>query len=436
MQKKYLLTLLVFCFAILCGSPAFSDTVKIVKLPWTVEVDSNGTRAVFNVPSPNICETTEQISSIPLFNPKKSGWQQGYVLRGVKAFECSVTDAVDPDTVQIKSVKSGKIFLASKDYKVNHWGCIGSLEGGSLNNTDAPFTVSYRYAKMRIDSIVRNPDGSLVYIAGTPHVVTPKQPKINADQKRIANIWISGRIDQLTDDLIFIIQPKVEKIKSVKIDPPAKTLVPKTWEKLIKGEEVRILAWGDSVTAGSFLPKEDRWQVQFVDRLQKRFPNARITLITEAWGGRNSDSYRLEPKGSPKNYKEKVLAVKPDLIVSEFVNDSGMSIDRVQIRYGEMLKDFRNNGMEWIICTPHYVRPDWMNFTGNKNLDQDPRPYVAGIRKFAKENGIALADASLLYGQLWRQGIPYGTLMVNNINHPNAFGMKLFADALMDLFGE
>jgi hypothetical protein len=40
----------------------------------------------------------------------------------------------------------------------------------------------------------------------------------------------------------------------------------------------------------------------------------------------------------------------------------------------------------------------------------------------------------LRYGRLWRQGIPYLTLMENNINHPNVFGHTLFADSLMALF--
>ena len=56
------------------------------------------------------------------------------------------------------------------------------------------------------------------------------------------------------------------------------------------------------------------------------------------------------------------------------------------------------------------------------------------VRELAASNNIALADAALRYGRLWRQGIPYNTLMTNAINHPNAAGMKLFADALMALF--
>jgi hypothetical protein len=44
------------------------------------------------------------------------------------------------------------------------------------------------------------------------------------------------------------------------------------------------------------------------------------------------------------------------------------------------------------------------------------------------------ADASKRWGRLWRQGIPYSTLFLNAINHPDARGMKLFADRLMVLF--
>lgn len=84
--------------------------------------------------------------------------------------------------------------------------------------------------------------------------------------------------------------------------------------------------------------------------------------------------------------------------------------------------------------TPHYVRPDWMGLTSQKQIDDDPRAYVKAVRKFASENDIAVAEGSLRYGRLWRQGIPYLTLMMNNINHPNPYGMSLFADALMELF--
>ena len=69
-------------------------------------------------------------------------------------------------------------------------------------------------------------------------------------------------------------------------------------------------------------------------------------------------------------------------------------------------------------------------------IENDPRPYVAFIRKFAVEKKVAVADAAKRYGRLWRQGIPYNTLMTNTINHPDKDGMKIFADALISIFGE
>ena len=75
-----------------------------------------------------------------------------------------------------------------------------------------------------------------------------------------------------------------------------------------------------------------------------------------------------------------------------------------------------------------------MGLTRERDIDNDPRPYVAGLRQFSAKHNVALADAALRYGRLWRQGIPYTTVMLNSINHPDARGMKLFADALMELF--
>ena len=138
---------------------------------------------------------------------------------------------------------------------------------------------------------------------------------------------------------------------------------------------------------GTFVPdwEHNRWQEQFVARLKARFPQANIELLTEAWGGRNTGSYLAEPPGSEHNYQEKVLATKPDLIVSEFVNDAGLTPAQVKERYGKLLADFQGIGAEWIILTPHYVRPDWMGLNRERDVDDDPRPYVAGLREFAAQ---------------------------------------------------
>ena len=408
---------------------------------WSIQVAYDGKTADFAIDPPDWhTPTDEKYDALPIFNPAGPPWRKAMPLQGVNAQECCVFDALVPDSVVVRLAPGDSAPLAAEtDYLLDpRSGNIGRVEGGKIA-ADTPVYITYRSVLMRIDSIVLTPDGSLTLVKGAPHRVNPVPPTLADGEKRLANIFLTGQIEKLSEENLFPILEPAETLPfhddaAVNPDPVAKKLIPKTWEKLIRGEKVRILAWGDSVTACGFLPDAERWQAQFVERLQKRFPNAEVELMTEAWGGRNSDSYFAQPSGAEHNYQEKVLGAKPDLIISEFVNDAGFNAEKVEQNYGRMRDDFAKIGAEWIILTPHYVRPDWMGFTGQTNIDNDPRPYVQALRKFAEANQIALADGSLLYGRLWRKGIPYNTLMTNNINHPNGLGMAIFADALMKLF--
>ena len=208
-------------------------------------------------------------------------------------------------------------------------------------------------------------------------------------ENRLANIFISGRLDALTEDHLFPILETAYPEPAETGLSVAERRLPKSLKKLQSGEPLKILAWGDSVTTFH------RYQTMFVERLQARYPNAKIELVTEAWGGRNTGSYLSEPPGSEHNYQETVLNRKPDLIVSEFVNDAGLSEANVEERYGKLLADFGKIGAEWIILTPHYVRPSWMGLSSQRNIDEDPRPYVKAVRLFAQKNQVAVAEGSL-----------------------------------------
>jgi lysophospholipase L1-like esterase len=215
---------------------------------------------------------------------------------------------------------------------------------------------------------------------------------------------------------------------------PAADLLPKTWTKLQQKQPLHVLAWGDSVTDGGQASDDaHRYQSRFVTQLRKQFAGSQITLTTTAWGGRNTDSFLKEPPGSPHNFEHYVLDQMPDLIVMEFVNDAYMSPEVVEEKYSYLLKRFQEIGAEWVILTPHFVRPDWMN-EKSVRVEKDPRPYVAGLRQFAEKHHVALADASLRWGHLVKEGIPYITLLCNSINHPDDRGHEMFAQALMELF--
>jgi len=426
----------------ICGLYASAETnanavpaeVRLVG-DWSLSVtvpESASAASVVEIPKPDIVTVTdEKIDKLPDFAAATpQGWRKGVRLNGVKAAECAIRNALEPDSLVVRDGPGTAAITFKKgvDYEAElEWGCVGRLPQGAIK-PDQPVFVSYRYVKMRIDSIVRSADGKIFGKTGTPDVATPAAPALSPGETRLANVYISGKLSALPPENLFPILETAYPETPMTGPSEAEKLLPKTLKKLRSGEPIKILSWGDSVTGFK------RFQTMFVDRLRKQYPRANIELVTEAWGGHNTKTYFDEPSGSVHNYQEKVLDQKPDLVVSEFVNDAGLSEQQVEVQYGKILADFNKLGTEWIILTPHYIRPDWMQLTRQRDIDEDPRPYVKGLRLFAAQHQIALADASLRYGRLWRQGIPYLTLMENNINHPNVFGHSLFADSLMALF--
>lgn len=389
-------------------------------------------------PPEMITVTADNFDPLPVFKPEAPGWAKGAPLRGVRAQEATTPFLLEPSSLvlRIGLAADATLLRQGEDYEADSdWGTIGHLANSQLK-TDQPVYASYRHAQLRLDAVVLTRDGRIVLRQGRSLIAAPVAPGVEAGETHLANIWLPGRVAKLAPDNLFPVS-ELAYPESPKSSPTvADRLGPKALRKLQTGAPLRILAWGDSVTDGSHLPNPalERWQEQFVVRLRQRFPQANIELVTEAWSGRNTASYLGEPPGSQHNYHEKVLGAKPDLVVSEFVNDSGLNSLQVEDRYAKLLANFKAIGAEWIILTPHYVRPDRMGLNRERNVDDDPRPYVAGLRAFAGKHGIALADTARRYGRLWRQGIPHSTLMVNSINHPDARGMRIFADALMELF--
>ncbi|HSH95096.1 MAG TPA: SGNH/GDSL hydrolase family protein [Roseimicrobium sp.] len=402
---------------------------------WDLKVE--GTILKVTPPAP-VDITAEKHDVVPIYNPKAGGWARGLKLKTLVAQETTTPFLLDPSTVVVRAGAdaSSDKFELGKDYQLEpSWGTLGRLEGGRIGEKQ-PIYISYRYTPLRLDAVVKTASGKIEVRQGKPVGASPAILPVAKDEERLANLWLPGPVAKLSPDHIFT-STETSYPEAAKPSPTmAEKRIPKAMAKLKSGEPLRILAWGDSVTEATYLPDytKNRWQVQFVERLQKRFPTAKIELVTEAWGGRNTSSYLNEPPGSIHNYKEKVLGAKPDLVISEFINDAGLKPEQVEERYGKLLADFQSIGAEWIILTPHYSRPDWMGLKRERDIDEDPRPYVTGLRVFAEKHSIALADASLRWGRLWRQGIPYTILLSNSINHPDPRGQKIFGDALMEIF--
>ena len=375
-------------------------------------------------------------SGLPVYNDQTAGWVKGAKLRALITEECSQTGALRPETLRLRPSPGKEPFAAGTDYAFDaFWGTFGRVEGGTIAPRQTVYA-DYDYSPSRLDSIVMDGAGQVHLRPGPPSVGVVLPPELSAGERAIVNVWVPGNLTALTEDNLYPIG-FAETAPATTALSQAEQYLPKTLAKLRAGEPVTIVAWGDSVTNGGGVGEryEAWYQNQFAVRLAQRFPKADIRLLTAAWGGASSQRYLDQPRGAEYDFVRDVLEPKPDLVTIEFVNDAYLDEEKTQTHYAGILEQIRGVGAEVALIAPHLVRPDWLKVDHTK-VQADPRPFVKGLHRFAAENQLALADASTRWCRLWRQGIPYTTLLANSINHPDVRGQAIFADALMALFPE
>lgn len=373
-----------------------------------------------------------EYSSMPLFR-LNGGWNaDGIRPRELIAQCATLCQSMNLETLRVED-EEGTVFQFGFDYIADpQWCIVGRLEGGRIQPEEKVF-LSFTYQSPRLDSLVLQTDNTVCQKPGRPDSLVPKPAPTAGDEELIGRIYFSGKQHRLTDEMVF---PLVEETFNDRLPPDIpERLLPQTLKKLRTGGPFRLLAWGDSVTAGEYLPEAERWPNRLAAFLHEQYPEAEIELVNRGWGGRTTMSFMNEPPGSPYNYLEKIVNSDADLVVTEFVND-GCVLTEKQFHetYARIRTDFRARNMEWLILTPHLIRPDWMGSVSAKGYEDDPRPYVWMLRKFASDNSIPLADAAKRYCHLWKEAIPHDSLMVNAINHPDERGMTIFLEALKEFF--
>ncbi len=435
------------CIAV--NPPALENAMPIrVAGPWTVEIGPgavmvDGVEYKLAVPvtvevaSPEVIHVRDECHpALPLFNKDAGGWMRGAKLENLRAEECNSTGLLLPETVRLKSAPGEATpFAPDKDYILDgFWANFGRTPESSIGARQTTF-VDYDYSPCRLDSVLINKAGEVKLVKGVPHVALPLPPAPGADEAAIANIWAPGRTEKLTDENLYPIEFSKKAAEPQSGPTQAEQFLPKTLAKLRAGEQVTIVSFGDSVTDGGGVTNQpDMWyQNQFAALLRERFPKASIRVLTAGWGGASSKMYLEAPRGGTYDFVRDVLEPKPDLVTIEFVNDAYLDEAGTATHYAGILEKIRGVGAEVVLITPHLVRPDWLT-SDTLKVDQDPRAYVRGLKEFAAKNRVALADASREWCRLWRQGIPYITILANNINHPDARGHAIFAKALIGLF--
>lgn len=179
----------------------------------------------------------------------------------------------------------------------------------------------------------------------------PVPPVIEKGEQRVASIFVPENFKKFGQASFFPILENSFPEPAKSSPPEARRLLRNTVAKLRNGTPLKILVRGDSVTQGYL--GDEQWLAQFVPRLNLRFKKANIELVTVGLGAQNSQDFLDAPTGHAGNFAEHVLGARPNLVVSEFVNDLPMEVAKVEQSYRQFLREFGGIGAEWIILTPH-----------------------------------------------------------------------------------
>jgi lysophospholipase L1-like esterase len=217
-----------------------------------------------------------------------------------------------------------------------------------------------------------------------------------------------------------------------------------TRQKLRAGEKIRIVAYGDSITAGgdATAPGLIFWE-RWADALRQKYPRATIETVNGATGGDSTVQglQRLSEKVLARWDNTSSLrltnayayptgrAQKPDLVLIGFgMNDHNIGgVPPAAFAYNlrKMIDRVRaETGAEIVLISAFPPNPKW--HYGTHNMDA----YAAATEAVARERQCAFADVYHLWSQFARKKKPED-LLGNNINHPNDFGHWIYFQALV-----
>jgi acyl-CoA thioesterase I len=206
---------------------------------------------------------------------------------------------------------------------------------------------------------------------------------------------------------------------------PQASFLKSTQTKLAKGSSVKIVAFGDSITAGGDVSKPELifWR-RWVDDLQRKYPAARISAVNGATGGDST----IQGK---ERLQAKVLEEKPDLVLIGFgMNDHnvmGVPIEVFEMNLQEMIRRIRSRtGAEVVLFSAFPPNPKWK--FGTHRMAE----YAAATERVAREMRCAFADVFSNWQSLAARKKPED-LLGNNINHPNDFGHWIYFRVLQEL---
>lgn len=207
-------------------------------------------------------------------------------------------------------------------------------------------------------------------------------------------------------------------------DKPQPEQLTRVLAKLRARQPIKLVALGDSITQGfnasgfkpSLAPPYQPSYPQLVaNTLQKRF-GATVTLVNLGVAG-------TEP-GWGIQMVPKVTEQKPDLVFLAFgMNDGGGFEPKMLKLRDDVMAG--NPDADIVLVAPMTMNPRFAGADG----------FVWKSKSLGKmvTTNVALADVTTPWLEVLKKK-PYADLSGNNVNHPNDFGHRLYAQVILELF--
>ncbi len=200
-----------------------------------------------------------------------------------------------------------------------------------------------------------------------------------------------------------------------------KPSIEKTISKLVAGEKVTIVAFGDSITEGYEVPRGfvDFWE----EALRRKYPAALLRMIN---AGRSGDT----TFAAVDRLRHDVITHRPDLVTVQFgINDCFSTVYR---------SEFREN-LQWLILRiQEEAQAEIALVTSpvprNENDQESLARYYDVIRFFASEYDLPIVQIDMEWKRILRGGGDFDALMLPDGIHPSETGYRQISRLFMELF--
>ena len=201
--------------------------------------------------------------------------------------------------------------------------------------------------------------------------------------------------------------------------------------KLEAGENAKILFFGDSITVGCNASGSDKggnvspycetWTTMVTEYLNSKY-NVNLDYVNTAIGGTNS-------RQGLERFDDDVIAHNPDLLVIAYgMNDRETTEQNYRYYIEQMVERYHTanpNGCV-LLVSPMLPNPECSNWNRNQTKWEGILSDIATNNEFC-----ALAPVTYLNKCLQESGKRYRDYTANNVNHPNDFIVRLYAQTVL-----